>query len=65
MQKQEIEIEIGPDGALQYTIKGVHGRRCEDLSALLEQLGHIIHEERTGDYYASDDETSITVGHNG
>lgn len=61
MQKQEIEIEVLPDGRVQYTVKGVLGSSCESISALLEQLGEVEHEERTGEYYERDTDTNVLV----
>jgi hypothetical protein len=61
MQKQEIEIAIGPDGKIEYTIKGVPGAGCESISALLEQLGTVEHSERTSDWYIPDTESNINV----
>ncbi|MCB9149859.1 MAG: DUF2997 domain-containing protein [Caldilineaceae bacterium] len=62
MQKQDIEITILPDGALEYTIKGVKGAACDNISALLEQLGKLQHAERTGEYYERDEEAHIVIG---
>jgi len=61
MQRQEIEIEILPDGRVEYTIKGVPGSSCDQISALLEQLGQVEQEERTGEYYERDSDTGITI----
>lgn len=61
MQSQEIEISILPDGRVEYTIKGVKGATCENISALLEQLGKVEKEERTGEYYADDTHVDVTV----
>lgn len=61
MQSQEIEISILPDGRVEYTIKGVKGAACEDISALLEQLGKIEKTERTGEYYEDDTRVDVTV----
>jgi hypothetical protein len=63
MQKQEIEVAILPDGRIEYTIKGIKGSACESISALLEQLGKVEHEERTGEYYDRDTGVSIHTGH--
>jgi hypothetical protein len=63
MQNQEIEIAILPDGRVEYTIKGVKGSACENISALLEQLGQVQREERTGEYYEQEGDTHITLGH--
>jgi hypothetical protein len=62
MHSEEIEITIHPNGQLEYTIKGVKGAACADISALLEQLGRIEHEERTGEYYERGDDTQIHIG---
>ncbi|MFN3335721.1 MAG: DUF2997 domain-containing protein [Caldilinea sp.] len=61
MQNQEIEIAILPDGRVEYTIKGVKGAACEDISALLEQLGKVETAERTGEYYEDDTRVDVTV----
>lgn len=61
MQNQEIEISILPDGRVEYTIKGVKGAACEDISALLEQLGKVEKTERTGEYYEDDTQVDVTV----
>jgi hypothetical protein len=61
MQRQEIEIAILPDGRVQYTIKGVQGSACDNVSALLEQLGKVEQTERTADYYADETDVRIAV----
>lgn len=62
MQKQEIEIAVHPDGNVEYTIKGVKGRGCESISQLLEQLGQIEVEERTGEYYEYGQDEQVSIG---
>lgn len=61
MQSQEIEISILPDGRVEYTIKGIKGAACESISALLEQLGKVEKEERTGEYFEDDTHVDVTV----
>jgi hypothetical protein len=61
MNSQELEISILPDGRVEYTIKGVKGSACEDISALLEQLGKVEQEERTGEYYEDDNRIDVTL----
>ena len=61
MNREEIEIAVLPDGRVEYTIKGVKGAACESLSALLEQLGRIEHEERTGEYYEHNPDSHVTL----
>jgi hypothetical protein len=61
MQSQEIEIAIRPDGRIEYTIKGVRGSGCEDISALLEQLGQVESAQRTGEYYEDDVDGHVSI----
>lgn len=61
MQSQEIEIQILPDGRVEYLIKGVKGSACASISALLEQLGKVEHDERTGEYYADEQPHDVAV----
>lgn len=61
MEKQEIEIKVYPDGHVEYTIKGIKGKACESISALLEQLGRIEHEEFTGEYYEKDSDSAVRI----
>jgi hypothetical protein len=63
MNREEIEIAVLPDGRVEYTIKGVKGAACDSLSALLEHLGRVEQEERTGEYYEQEPETQLRIGH--
>jgi len=62
MNTQEIEIAILPDGNIEYTIKGIEGSACDNISALLEQLGKVQHEERTSEYYGQGPDTHVSIG---
>lgn len=59
MNREEIEIAVLPNGRVEYTIKGVKGPACDSLSALLEQLGRVETEERTGEYYEQEPESRL------
>ncbi len=61
MQKQEIEIQVHPDGNVEYTIKGVKGSRCGDISALLELIGSVESEEKTSEFYEYGDDAHISI----
>ena len=61
MNSQEIEIAVLPDGRIEYTIKGVKGSACEEISALLEKLGKVERDERTGEYYEDGNRVDVTV----
>ena len=62
-QKQEIAITILPDGRVEYTIQGVKGGKCENISELLELLGRVEEERKTGEYYESEHGDNIVIRH--
>ena len=62
MQNQEIEITIGPDGKIAYTIKGIKGSACDSISALLEKIGQVEETTKTGEYYEYGTDAHIHVG---
>ncbi|MEM7129718.1 MAG: DUF2997 domain-containing protein [Chloroflexota bacterium] len=64
MQREEIEILVHPDGSVEYTIKGIKGSGCESISQLLEQLGRVEVEEKTGEYYDFGQDVQISIGEN-
>ncbi len=58
MAHEELEIEIGPDGKVTVTTKGIKGPACMDYADLMVQiLGREEHREKTAEYY----ETAETV----
>lgn len=44
-------IEIKPDGKITGEVKGVNGKHCAPLSAWLDELGEVIEDRHTPDYY--------------
>ena len=51
VSKQEIEFTIKADGEVEFTVKGVKGRGCEDLAELFDELGTKQGERNTAEYY--------------
>ena len=49
----EIEFLIKEDGTIEYTIKGVKGAACEDISSFFADLGQVESERKTPEYYES------------
>ena len=49
--KHEIEIEIGLDGKISSTVKGIEGASCSEISKWLDQLGEVIEDRKTDDWY--------------
>ncbi|MDH7568784.1 MAG: DUF2997 domain-containing protein [Armatimonadota bacterium] len=59
-QKQQVEFLIRPDGRVEFTVKGVKGRRCEDVARLFQSLGPTEKAENTGEYYERDVDTHVS-----
>jgi hypothetical protein len=60
--KRELEIEIGQDGKVNITVKGVQGRECLEFSQFLEEaLGETVEQEMTSEYYQAPASTETTV----
>ncbi|MBP7124913.1 DUF2997 domain-containing protein [Myxococcota bacterium] len=47
----QIDIEIRPDGTFSFGVKGVKGRSCKEVTKFLEELGALVAQEHTGEYY--------------
>lgn len=62
-KKQEIAITILPDGRIEYTIQGIKGAQCDNISQLLEILGRVEQEKKTGEYYESDRGPGVVIQH--
>lgn len=58
--KQQIEFLIRPDGEVELVVKGVKGRKCEDVARLFETLGSVEKVQNTGEYYERDTETQVS-----
>lgn len=60
--KREMEIEIGRDGKVSITVKGVQGKECLEFSQFLEAaLGETVEQELTSEYYLEPSPTETTV----
>ena len=60
--KREMQIEIGQDGKVSITVKGVQGRDCLEFSQFLEAaLGETVEQELTSEYYQAPASTETTV----
>ncbi|MBL7960243.1 DUF2997 domain-containing protein [bacterium] len=53
---QEIEFTIKKDGSVEYTIKGIKGGSCEDLSKIFEELGTVTASKKTSEYFEKEPE---------
>ena len=60
--RQEIDIEISPDGEVSLKVRCVAGQACVDLTrALEEELGIVVEREKTSEYYQDAVSTGAAV----
>lgn len=53
MTMETLEFVIYPDGRVQEKVTGIIGASCQEVTAAIEaQLGQVVSEEKTSDYYA-------------
>jgi hypothetical protein len=49
---ETLEFIIYPDGRVQEKVTGIVGRSCQEVTAAIEaQLGRVVSQEKTSDYY--------------
>ncbi len=56
---EEITFTIKKDGTFEYTIHGIKGDGCENISELFESLGSIESSKKTSEFYEK--ETDVQV----
>jgi hypothetical protein len=53
---ETLEFIIYPDGRVQETVTGIVGQSCAEVTAAIEaQLGLVLDQQRSSDYYAQGD----------
>ncbi|GAP96439.1 DUF2997 domain-containing protein [Leptolyngbya sp. NIES-2104] len=59
---ETLEFIIYPDGRVQEKVTGIVGKSCEEVTAAIEaQLGRVITQEQTSEYFAQPVQPSETV----
>ncbi len=56
---REIEFTIKKDGSVDYTIRGIKGSGCDELSHVFEELGEVSESRKTGEYYEKEPEAKV------
>ena len=52
MSMETLEFIIYPAGRVQEKVTGIIGKSCQEVTEAIEaQLGRVISQEKTGDYY--------------
>ena len=53
MSMETLEFIIYPDGRVKETVTGIVGSSCQEVTAAIEaQLGCVISQEKTSEYFA-------------
>lgn len=59
---ETLEFIIYPDGRVKETVTGITGSSCQEVTAAIEeQLGVVIDQKQTSDYYAQNQVKSATL----
>ncbi len=59
---ETLEFIIYPDGRVKETVTGIVGSSCEEVTAAIEkQLGIVVNQQQTAEYYAQEQVQSTTV----
>ncbi|PZV16619.1 MAG: hypothetical protein DCF22_04955 [Leptolyngbya sp.] len=59
---ETLEFIIYPNGRVQETVTGIVGASCAEVTAAIEaQLGQVLSQEATSEYFAQQIEQSATV----
>lgn len=59
---ESLEFIIYPDGRVQEKVTGIVGKSCADVTAAIEaQLGRVVSQETTSEYYAQPVQQSNSV----
>ncbi len=59
---ETLEFVIYPDGRVQEKVTGVVGRSCAEVTAKIEaQLGRVISQEKTAEFFAPTIDPAIVV----
>ena len=59
---ETLEFIIYPDGRVKETVTGIVGSSCQEVTAAIEkQLGVVIDQKQTSDYYAREVKSTNAV----
>jgi hypothetical protein len=59
---ETLEFIIYPDGRVQEKVTGIVGASCADVTAAIEaQLGRVLHQETTSEYFTAPVHQSATA----
>jgi hypothetical protein len=47
---KNVKVVIKKNGEMEYTVSGVKGKGCKDLTRFLDQMGQVLETENTAEY---------------
>lgn len=56
---ETIKVVIAPDGSLSYEVSGVKGRKCKDLTKVIDALSTVRETKTTGEYCQIDTQARV------
>jgi len=54
--EQKIKVTIRKDGSVEYTVQGIKGKKCKDVTAFIDKLGKISETKNTPEYNQTETE---------
>jgi len=54
--EQKIKVTIKKDGSVEYTVQGIKGKKCKDVTAFIDKLGKISETKNTPEYNQTETE---------
>ena len=62
MNMETLEFVIYPDGRVKEMVTGIVGNSCQEVTAAIEaQLGNVLSQATTADYYAQTNDQTLKV----
>lgn len=62
MRMETLEFIIYPDGRVREKVTGIVGTSCQEVTAAIEaQLGRVVSQEKTSEYFTQPVNQSITA----
>jgi hypothetical protein len=59
---ESIEVVIKKNGEVSYTVKGVKGSGCKNLTKAIDDLGRVTESKKTGEYFEGGPGIHLTQG---
>ena len=62
MTMETLEFIIYPDGRVKEKVTGIVGKSCQEVTAAIEeQLGRVVSQQKTGEYFEQKVETDNQI----